>query len=77
MAYSVSPKGARALLDYCLPLRGERLIPFPGTGVVIKDTGIDCAVNGAFISMQAFVCVPPLVLHDDEDASVRLEANRS
>ena len=32
-AYSVSPKGARSLLNFCLPLR-KRLISFPGTGIV-------------------------------------------
>jgi hypothetical protein len=69
-AYSVSPKGARALLECCLPLR-KRLIPFPGTGIRLDDTGIDCAMSAAYGSMQAFLCIPPLVIQDSTQASVR------
>jgi hypothetical protein len=72
MAYSVSPKGAISLLKYCLPLK-KQLIPFPGTDVTLDDTGIDCSMCGAYSSMQAFVCIPPLVIHDDEQASERVE----
>jgi GR25 family glycosyltransferase involved in LPS biosynthesis len=75
-AYTVSPKGARALLEYCLPLR-KRFIPFPGTGVVIEDIGIDGPMCGAYSSMQAFTCVPPLVIPDDEQPSEREELNRT
>jgi GR25 family glycosyltransferase involved in LPS biosynthesis len=69
--YSVSPKGARTLLEYCLPLR-KRVIPFPGTGVVIKDICVDCTMCGVYPSMEAFACFPPLVLHDFKLASDRL-----
>jgi hypothetical protein len=65
MAYSISPKGAQALLQFCLPLR-KRAIPFPGTEVVVEDTGIDNVMAGAYGSMQAFLCLPPLVLHDNQ-----------
>ncbi len=65
MAYSISPKGARALLQYCLPLR-KRVIQFGGTGLAVEDTGIDNPMAGAFVSMQAFLCLPPLVLHDNQ-----------
>ena len=75
MAYSVSPKGARALLERCLPLR-KRLIPFPGTGVVVDDTGIDCSMCAAYSSMQAFVCIPPLVIHDQAQMSDRVVLDR-
>ena len=63
VAYSVSPKGARSLLAQCVPL-SSRLIPFPGTEVVADNWGIDSAMNGAYSSMQAFICMPPLVLED-------------
>jgi len=75
-AYSVSPKGARALLEYCLPLR-KRLIPFPGTDIVLEDIGIDCAMCGAYGSMQAFVCIPPLVIHDDVQTSDRIARDQA
>jgi hypothetical protein len=74
VAYSVSPKGARSLLKYCLPLR-KRFIPFPGTGIVANDDGIDCVMCGAYSSMQAFVCIPPLVLHDEVQISDRESLN--
>jgi hypothetical protein len=74
-AYSISPKGARALLDHCLSLR-SRFIPFPGTSIVIKDTGIDCVMCEAYNSMQAFVCIPPLVISDEEQGSVRVELDQ-
>jgi GR25 family glycosyltransferase involved in LPS biosynthesis len=76
LAYSVSPKGARALLQYCLPLR-KRLIKFPGTGVAIDDEGIDMAMSGAYGSMQAFICIPPLVIHDDVQTSDRVARDRA
>ncbi len=67
-AYSVSPKGARALLKSCLPLR-KRRIPFPGTSIVNDDLGIDTAMCAAYGSMQAFICIPPLVAQDERQAS--------
>jgi hypothetical protein len=75
LAYTISPKGARSLIEYCLPLR-RRVIPFPGTNVIIDDNGIDCAMCGAYGSMQAFICIPPLVVHDEEQASARIEADQ-
>ncbi len=69
-AYSLSPKGARVLLEHCLPLR-ERFITFPGASVVTKDVGIDVAMCGAYDFMRAFVCIPPLVIEDNTQISVR------
>jgi GR25 family glycosyltransferase involved in LPS biosynthesis len=69
--YSLSPKGARRLLDFCLPLK-KRHIPFQGTGVVIEDACLDCTMCGIYSSMQAFACVPPLVLHDIKQVSDRI-----
>ena len=74
-AYTVTPKGARILLEKCLPLQ-RRLIPFPGTAVVLDDTGIDCAMCAAYGSMQAFLCMPPLVILDDEQPSDRVATDQ-
>jgi glycosyltransferase involved in cell wall biosynthesis/GR25 family glycosyltransferase involved in LPS biosynthesis len=63
VAYSISPKGADLFLKLCLPLR-KQLIPFPGTGIVNVDEGIDCAMNNAYSMTQAFISIPPLVLED-------------
>jgi GR25 family glycosyltransferase involved in LPS biosynthesis/glycosyltransferase involved in cell wall biosynthesis len=69
-AYSLSPKGAKILLEFCRPLR-KQLISFPNAGVVIEDVGLDCAMNGAYENMLAFVCLPPLVMQNDAEDSVR------
>ncbi|TPJ75281.1 glycosyltransferase [Mesorhizobium sp. B2-5-13] len=74
-AYTITPRGARILLEKCLPLR-RKLIPFPGTAVVLDDTGIDCAMCAAYGSMQAFLCMPPLVILDDEQPSDRVAADQ-
>ncbi|AZO02026.1 MAG: glycosyltransferase [Mesorhizobium sp.] len=74
-AYTITPRGARILLEKCLPLR-HRLIPFPGTDVIIEDTGIDCAMCAAYGSMQGYICMPPLVIVDDEQFSDRLATDK-
>jgi GR25 family glycosyltransferase involved in LPS biosynthesis len=63
-AYSVSPSGARRLLDVCLPLR-KRIIQFSQPGVKYWDEAIEGPMNAAYPSMKAFVCIPPLVMHDE------------
>lgn len=69
-AYSLSPKGARILLEFCLPLR-KQFVTFPGAGIVIEDEGLDSSMNGAYEKMQAFVSLPPLVIQDDAQGSDR------
>lgn len=69
-AYSLSPKGARTLLSFCRPLR-KQFITFPGAGIVIEDEGLDSTMNGAYANMQAFLCLPPLVIQDDMQGSDR------
>jgi len=76
VAYSVSAKGARALLDYCVPLKSWN-IAFPGTDVVSENSGIDCMMNGIYRSMQAFICMPPLVLEDKMQNSDRITADNT
>ncbi|CDX40913.1 putative glycosyl transferase [Mesorhizobium plurifarium] len=73
-AYTVTPRGAQILIDKCLPLR-KRTIPFPGTGITIDDTGIDCVMCAAYGSMRAFVCMPPLVIPDPKQVSDRVAAD--
>jgi GR25 family glycosyltransferase involved in LPS biosynthesis len=69
-AYSISPKGAQTALEYCLPLR-KRLINFPDAGVTVEANGIDVLLCGAYPQMQAFVALPSLVVHADEESSIR------
>ena len=72
VCYSLSPKGARALLDLCVPFH-PALIDFPGFGVRIESEGVDCIMNGAYPSLNAFVCIPPLVVTENrqEDSTTK------
>jgi GR25 family glycosyltransferase involved in LPS biosynthesis len=72
VCYSVSPKGAEALLKHCTPISG-RLIEFPGFGVTIENKGVDCLMNGAYPSLKTFLSLPPLVAteHREEDTTTR------
>jgi len=73
--YSISPKGARAALEYCLPLR-KRLIEFPDAGVTTLDRGIDVALDGVYPTMKAYICVPPLLTAEHEQESVRKKIDK-
>ncbi len=74
-AYSISPMGARKLLEGCLPLR-KRLISFPGTNIVNQDVGIDVSMCAVYGSMQAYLCLPPLVIEDKSLESVRISGDK-
>jgi hypothetical protein len=72
--YSVSPKGATALLAHCLPIQNA-LIEFPGFGIRNQNEGIDSVMAGVYPSLEAFICIPPLVLTDDRpENSIRRSA---
>ena len=73
-AYSISPKGARALRDFCLPIRPMMLsvlLPRPGE-YTLKPTpygenrGIDMMMSNAYPNIRAFVSFPPLVVSLNE-----------
>jgi GR25 family glycosyltransferase involved in LPS biosynthesis len=64
MAYSVSPSGAKALLDMCLPL-SRKFIRFEGFGIGIPNNGIDCMMNTAYPKLKAYVCMPPLAVSEN------------
>ena len=65
--YSVSPKGAGLLRGHCFPLRAMTL-PLPGRRVV-PGRGIDMTMNEAYPRLQAFACVPPLVITENDHAN--------
>jgi GR25 family glycosyltransferase involved in LPS biosynthesis len=69
-AYSISPSGARAALEYCLPLR-HRYITFPDAGVTTIDEGIDCALCGIYPRMKAYLSLPQLAAAFDDGLSDR------
>jgi GR25 family glycosyltransferase involved in LPS biosynthesis len=64
LAYTVSPAGAKGLLELCLPL-ARRFIQFDGFGIGIPNNGIDCMMNTAYPKLRAYVCVPPLAVSEN------------
>jgi GR25 family glycosyltransferase involved in LPS biosynthesis len=69
--YTISPKGARALQEKCLPLRPTTAAFLPATKVQLRaghfrNVGIDSAMNNAWADLNAFVCFPPLVVSKNE-----------
>jgi GR25 family glycosyltransferase involved in LPS biosynthesis len=70
MAYTVSPAGAKTLLDICLPL-ADKLVGFPGYGIGVYNRGIDCLMNGAYPNMKAYVCMPPLAVSENRQENSR------
>ena len=64
LGYTISPTGAQAMLERCLPL-ARRFIQFEGFGIGIPNNGIDCMMNTAYSSLRAYVCVPPLAVSEN------------
>jgi hypothetical protein len=60
-AYSISAKGARAALDYFLPMQ-SRLIVFPDADVRVLSRTKDVDLCGLYPSVKAFLCLPNLAL---------------
>ena len=65
--YSVSPKGARALRDFCVPLRPMQL-QLPGNNRHLRNVGIDCMMAALYPRIAAFVSFPPLAVTKNEPA---------
>ena len=67
-AYSVSPSGARAAIEYCLPLR-HRFITFPDAGVVVRDITQDVALCGLYPSIKAYLALPLIATAEHRGAA--------
>jgi GR25 family glycosyltransferase involved in LPS biosynthesis len=61
VGYSVSPMGARAMKQHCLPLRNMDVF-FPGLERTLPNSGIDIMLNDAYPSINAYVSFPPLII---------------
>ena len=73
IGYSISPRGARRLLDYCMPLRPMSL-QYPGYERTLANTGIDNMMVQLYPRMAAYVAVPPLVVTDNYHAMSTVQA---
>ncbi|MBL9080867.1 MAG: glycosyltransferase family 25 protein [Planctomycetales bacterium] len=65
VCYSISPGGARRLLERCFPLCNE-LVSVPGLKAEIHNMTLDTEMNRHFGSLEAFVCFPPLVWTEND-----------
>ncbi len=61
VSYSVSPRGAQAMKNLCLPL-SNRDVFIPGLGRSVPNTAIDVALNETYPRINAYVSFPPLVI---------------
>ncbi|MBR8138458.1 glycosyltransferase family 25 protein [Burkholderia cenocepacia] len=60
-AYTISPAGARFLLDQCFPLQPETLFSH-GLGRTVPNYGIDVAMNKFYGAMRSVAAFPPLAV---------------
>jgi len=67
-AYSVSPSGAKAAIEYCLPLR-HRFIKFVDANVNVEDISQDVALCGLYPSIKAYLALPLIAFAERDDAS--------
>lgn len=64
VCYTITPSGARAFLNHCLPLRDD-FIDFPFFGIRNQDMGIDCPMNEVYSQIHSFISVGPIVLPNE------------
>ena len=70
--YSVSPKGAKKLLEICLPLTGEIARYAKDTDMGWSNTALDVEMSRHYGDMNAYVSYPPmaLMINDSENSTI-------
>jgi glycosyl transferase, family 25 len=68
VCYSISPSGAERLYNHCVPIRPMDTF-YPGLNRTLSNTGIDRMMNEAYASLMSWVCFPPLVVTQNDNAS--------
>jgi glycosyl transferase, family 25 len=61
VGYSITPAGAQALKQHCLPMRKMDVF-IPGLGRAVPNSGIDVMLNDVYPRIKAYVSFPPLVI---------------
>ena len=61
VGYSVSPAGARAMKQHCLPFRNMDVF-IPGLGRAVPNRDFDIMLNDAYPRLNAYVSLPPLII---------------
>ena len=65
VCYTISPSGAKRLLQAALPLR-PLTVDFPMVNPAFPNTGIDIVMSSLYPGLNAWVSFPPLVLTKNE-----------
>ncbi|GBQ86382.1 glycosyltransferase family 25 protein [Asaia krungthepensis] len=64
-AYAISPKGARRLLECCLPLRAQEYQQL-GLDRMVRNVGIDVVTSYYFSQIDAYGAFPPLAISPND-----------
>jgi glycosyl transferase family 25 len=64
MAYTLSPRGAEAMLATCSPIT-DRIVEFPGFDIALNDGPVDIGMNRVYPTMPSYVCMPPLAVSEN------------
>lgn len=76
VCYSISPKGAKQLLDLCFPLQYKR-IAVPGMRFKLPTATIDVVMIQHYRNLKSYVCVPPLAWTENDKSVSDIEPKRS
>jgi len=76
VCYSISPRGAKRLLEYCFPLtQFALLVPEVKFNLVIS--ALDAVMCSQYRDIRAWACFPPLAVTDNDEASSTVQTDRS
>lgn len=64
VAYSISPAGAKSIMDVCMPLR-RKTIRLTCDGSLYSNTSLGAVMNEAYANVKAYICMPPLVVTEN------------
>lgn len=76
VCYTISPLGAARLRQAVLPIRPLEVY-FPGLNRKIPNLGIDIVMNALYPRLNAFVCLPPLVITENRHEISTVQGDRS
>ncbi len=76
ISYSVSPRGAQKLLNFCMPLR-PMSVSYPGHSKPMPNVGIDNMLALAWPHISAHVALPPLAVTNNERATSTVQSRVS
>ena len=75
ICYTVSPVGAKKLLERCLPIR-PMTIAVPRITASLPNYGIDIVMSTTYPGLKAYVSFPPLVVTRNEHGSSTVQPQR-